>query len=248
MLKQTKSLMMTHTLYAAAMSLSLFPGMTMANMSVYPMELNVDSSGVAQIKVASKSDDIQFVRVRQKKILNPGTPQEKEVDVASWKEGGVVVTPAKFALAAGAMRVVRLVSLTAPTKESTWRVYFEGVKQPDSIFPSPSDKPAATAKLGVNVIWGALVHLAPEKGVVSLQFDPVQGTLKNNGTVRVPLKEIGICQADEKCRWIKEDATIYPDTERKLKTLSQTHGQKYKFRYFDWINKKSEEANLPVVQ
>jgi hypothetical protein len=40
--------------------------------------------------------------------------------------------------------------------------------------------------LGVNVIWGALIHLAPEKSVVSL--DPSQGTLKNNGTLRVPLR------------------------------------------------------------
>jgi hypothetical protein len=42
--------------------------------------------------------------------------------------------------------------------------------------------------LGVNVIWGALIHLAPEKSVVSLSIDPRRGTLKNNGTLRVPLR------------------------------------------------------------
>lgn len=156
---------MTTAFYVAALSLPFFSEMAMANMSVYPMELNMDKSGTAQIKVASKTDDIQFIRVRQKKILNPGTAQEKEIDVASWKEGGVVVTPEKFALAAGAMRVVRLVSLTPPEKETTWRVYFEGVKQPDSIIPGKAESPAATATLGVNVIWGALIHLAPEKKV-----------------------------------------------------------------------------------
>lgn len=246
-MKQNKLMNMTNTFYAAAISLSFFSEMTMANMSVYPMELNVESSGAAQIRVASKSDDIQFIRVRQKKILNPGTPQEKEIDVAAWKEGGVVVTPEKFALAAGALRVVRLVSLTAPAKESTWRVYFEGVKQPGSILPASSGG-AASAKLGVNVIWGALVHLAPEKVVVSLGINPARGTLKNDGTVRVPLKEIGVCDAADNCRWIKEDATIYPDTERQLKTLARAKGQKYKFRYFNWINKTAEEADLPVVQ
>lgn len=234
--------------YVVALSLPFFSEMTMANMSVYPMELNVDRSGAAQIKVASKTDDIQFIRVRQKKILNPGTAQEKEIDVASWKEGGVVVTPEKFALAAGAMRVVRLVSLTPPEKETTWRVYFEGVKQPDSIIPGRAETQAATATLGVNVIWGALVHLAPEKSVVSLSIDPLKGTLKNSGTLRVPLKEIGMCNADASCKWIKEDATIYPDTERKLKTLTNIHSQKYKFRYFNWVNKTAEEADLPVVQ
>ena len=247
-MKQKKRVNMTTAFYVAALSLPFFSEMAMANMSVYPMELNVDKSGAAQIKVASKTDDIQFIRVRQKKILNPGTAQEKEIDVASWKEDGVVVTPEKFALAAGAMRVVRLVSLMPPKKETTWRVYFEGVKQPDSIIPGKAESPAAMATLGVNVIWGALVHIAPEENVISLSFDPRRGTLKNNGTLRVPLREIGICDANSSCKWIKEDATIYPDTERKLKTLTMSHGQKYKFRYFNWVNKTAEEADLPVVQ
>lgn len=47
-------------LYLAALSMSFFAEMTQANMSVYPMELNVDSSGTAQIRVASKSDDMVF--------------------------------------------------------------------------------------------------------------------------------------------------------------------------------------------
>ena len=247
-MKQKNSVNKTTAFYIAALSLPFFSEMALANMSVYPMELNVDKSGAAQIKVASKTDDIQFIRVRQKKILNPGTAQEKEIDVASWKEDGVVVTPEKFALAAGAMRVVRLISLMPPKKETTWRVYFEGVKQPDSIIPGKAESPAAMATLGVNVIWGALVHIAPEENVISLSFDPRRGTLKNNGTLRVPLREIGICDANSSCKWIKEDATIYPDTERKLKTLTMSHGQKYKFRYFNWVNKTAEEADLPVVQ
>jgi hypothetical protein len=74
----------TSAFYVAALSLSFFSEMTMANMSVYPMELNVDSSGAAQIKVASKTDDIQFIRVRQKKILNPGTPRKKRL---TWHRG-----------------------------------------------------------------------------------------------------------------------------------------------------------------
>ena len=117
------------------------------------MELNVDKSGAAQIKVASKTDDIQFIRVRQKKILNPGTPQEKEIDVASWKEGGVVVTPEKFR-PCGRRNARGSPGIACTTgKETTWRVYFEGVKQPDSIIPGKAESPAATARLGVNVIW-----------------------------------------------------------------------------------------------
>ncbi|HAT3714614.1 TPA: fimbrial protein [Serratia marcescens] len=228
--------------------LCLFNGAAVANMSVYPMELGIDASGTAIIKVASKSDDIQFVRVTQKRIINPGTPQEKEVDVASWKREGLVVTPAKFALAAGSMRVVRLVSLLPPTTESTWRVYFEGVKQPDGFLSGENKSRSAEAKLGVNVIWGALVHIAPENPVVSLEIDPARGEIINKGSVRTPLKEIGFCRANASCKWIKEDATVYPGTQRKLKSLSANSSSTYKFRYFNWLSKTSEEADLPVAK
>jgi len=237
-----------YTFYALVLSLSFFSEISVANMTVYPMELNVDSSGTAQITVASKSDDIQFIRVKQKKILNPGTAQEKEIDVPAWQEGGIVVTPEKFALSAGAMRVVRLVSLVPPSKESTWRIYFQGVNQPDSITLKEQGHSAALAKIGVNVIWGALVHIAPAENHISLALDRTHGSLINKGTLRVPLKEIGICDEKDKCRWLKEEATIYPETERKLKTFSQSQGITYKFRYFNWINKTTEEAELPVVE
>jgi hypothetical protein len=83
------------------------------------------------------------------------------------------------------------------------------------------------------------------KSVVSLSISPTRGTLKNNGTLRVPLREIGICHTDESCKWVKEDATIYPDTERKLKTLTQVKGQKYKFRYFNWVKKQLKKLTYP---
>ncbi len=227
---------------------SLFSNVALANMSVYPMELGVDASGTAIIKVASKSDDIQFVRVTQKRIINPGTPHEKEVEIASWKKDGLIVTPAKFALAAGSMRVVRLVSLSPPTTESTWRVYFEGVKQPDVLSSGENKTRSAEAKLGVNVIWGALVHIAPEQPRVSLEINPELGGIINKGNVRVTLKAIGFCHANASCKWIKEDATVYPGTQRKLKSLSENSGATYKFRYFNWLSKTSEEAELPVTK
>lgn len=226
--------------------LFFFSCAALANMSVYPMELNVDTSGVAVIKVASKSDDIQFVRVTQKKIINPGTSQEKEVDVPSWEKGGMVVTPSKFALAAGSMRVVRLVSMTPPEKETTWRIYFEGVKQPSDFLSMKGKDSSAEEKLGVNIIWGALVHLAPENPLISLSVNPERGEVINNGTIRIPLKEIGICQGTSSCKWVKEDATIYPGMRKTLKSLSFNGGSKYKIRYFNWLSKTSEEAE-PLV-
>jgi hypothetical protein len=85
------------------------------------MELNVDKSGAAQIKVASKTDDIQFIRVRQKKILNPGTPRKKRL---MWPRGKKValLSPEKFALRQ-AQCAVRLVSLTPPEKDHLARLF-----------------------------------------------------------------------------------------------------------------------------
>lgn len=237
------------TLLATLPALALFSQSTLANMSVYPMEINVDASGAGQIKVSSKSDDIQFIRIKKKKIINPGTPQEKEIDVTSINEGALVVTPEKFALAAGSMRVVRLVSLMPEKKETAWRVYFEGVNQPDD----PAEEnglPAgnAQAKVGVNIIWGALVHLAPESASVALSINTAKGTVFNSGTLRVPLKEIGICNADSKCKWVEEHATVYPDTERQLKALNNmARGSHYKYRYFDWLERTTKEAEFHVV-
>jgi hypothetical protein len=243
--KQKNSVNKTTAPFIAALSLPFFSEMALANMSVYPMELNVDKSGAAQIKVASKTDDIQFIRVRQKKILNPGTPWKKRL---MWPRGKKVALLSRRKNSPCGRRNARgSWYRLPPEKETTWRVYFEGVKQPDSIIPA-RQKALRDGKTGRQCDLGRPDPSRTGKSVVSLTIDPLRGTLKNNGTLRVPLRKIGICDADSSCRWIKEDATIYPDTERKLKTLTKVQGQKYKFRYFNWLNKSAEEADLPVVQ
>jgi hypothetical protein len=84
---------MTTAFYVAALSLPFFSEMAMANMSVYPMELNVDKSGAAQIKVASKTDDIQFIRVRQRKFLIPARPRKKRLMWPRGKKAALLSRP-----------------------------------------------------------------------------------------------------------------------------------------------------------
>ncbi|MDX7626713.1 fimbrial protein, partial [Enterobacter bugandensis] len=98
-------------------------------MSVYPMEESVDTKGISQIKLIFKSDEVQFVKITLKKIMNPGTSSEKEVTADESNADEVAVVPAKIALAAGTERVVRIVSLLPPKKETTWRAYFESVDE-----------------------------------------------------------------------------------------------------------------------
>ncbi|WP_338501847.1 hypothetical protein VRB18_20050 [Erwinia aphidicola] len=118
--------------------------------------------------------------------------------------GQIIVTPQKIALAAGGERVVRIVSMTPPEKETTWRVYFEGVSE--TVFNAYSDEKSQAGKaaqVGVNIIWGALVHVAPRKARASLRYIPSTGNILNDGTLRIPVTEVGVCSPGGECRWEK---------------------------------------------
>lgn len=215
-----------------------------ANMSVYPMVVEMDSSGSSIVQVSSKSDEPQFVKVDTKIIRNPGTNNEKEEYLSQWESKGLIVTPQKFALASGVKRVIRLISIEPPEKETVWRVYFEGVAAPEELKVSP-EKSDFKPKIGVNLIWGVLVHVAPLKPVVSLKIDKASGEVVNTGTQRVPVKEIGVCDRQDSCKWFPENLTVYPDTGRRIKRINPNSSDTFKIRYFNWIDKTNQELALP---
>ncbi len=125
-----------------------------------------------------------------------------------------------------------------------WRVYFEGVAAPEELQTSP-EKSDFKPKIGVNLIWGVLVHVAPLKPVVSLKIDKASGEVVNTGTQRVPVKEIGVCDRQDSCKWFPENLTVYPDTSRKIKRINLNSRDTYKIRYFNWIDKTNQELALP---
>lgn len=229
----------------AAVIFSFSSGAALANMSIYPMNVEVGETGATQIKVMSQSDAVQFVKVTEKQIINPGTAQEKEVSVEGFAKNSLVITPQKLAISAGSQRVVRLVAVELPEKETTWRVYFEGVPElGDSAAVAESQTP--TTKVGISLVWGALVHVAPKMVVASLRLDAARGLVINDGTLRMPLREVGVCDLAGACHWQKETATIYPGTELKVDSLVARPGKKYKARFYHWLKKSVEEIDLPV--
>lgn len=236
-------MMLLPALFAAS---ALLPAR--ANMMVYPIETEVSPQGTAQIRVLSKSDDVQFINVTAKQIMSPGTPEEKEIPVDMSTSGALVVAPTKLALSAGSERIVRLVSMRPPQKESTWRLYFEGVKQPtsDTIADKNSEQ-HRQAQVGVSIIWGALIHVAPETIKASLAFNPTSGKVVNNGTIRLPLREIGACDSAGTCQWQKETATVYPGTELTLKSLKLTPEKNYRVKYYHWIDRTVKEIEIPAL-
>ena len=223
-----------------------FSGCALANMSIYPMNVEVGETGATQIKVMSQSDAVQFVRVTEKQIINPGTAQEKEVSVAGFAKNSLVITPQKLAISAGSQRLVRLVAVELPEKETTWRVYFEGVPELDDSAAAANSQ-APTTKVGISLVWGALVHVAPKVAVASLRLDAQRGLVINDGTLRMPLREVGICDQTGACHWQKETATVYPGTELKVASLIAQPGKKYKARFYHWLKKTVEEIDLPVT-
>lgn len=218
-------------------------------MMVYPMETEVGKNGAAQIKVLSQSDEVQFIKISLKKIINPGTPNEKEIPADISAGESLMVTPQKLALTAGGERIVRLVSLAFPPKETTWRVYFESVSE--NIFNKTNNgknTEIRTAEVGVSIVWGALVHVAPAEPIVSLKYNPGSAEVINKGTIRLPLRELAICDTTGECSWKKETSTVYPGTTIRLVGMRFSSEKKYRVKYYNWLKNATEEIELPANQ
>ncbi len=221
-------------------------GAAHAAMTVYPMEASIGRGGVSQVRVISQGDKVQFIKINVKKIINPGTKLEHEISVGMDDTADLIVTPSKIALSAGSERVVRLISLTPPEKETTWRAYFEGVRGEDFIdYPDGNNK--SNASIGVNIVWGALIHVMPKKIVPSIKIRRLnEGRIVNDGTIRIPIKEIGVCDKNGECKWKKMTVIVYPDMELDIKKFNFVTGVKYRVKYLNWISKKIEEIPLSV--
>lgn len=231
-------------LLAAVISLPLD-----AAMYVYPMETSVGENGASQLRVISQDNEVQFVKIKLKKILSPGTNKENEIDSDMSDAAQLIVTPQKIALAAGGERIVRIVAINSPQKETTWRVYFEGVNEAAYNFtPGQDVNTAGDAQVGVSIIWGVLVHVAPQKAVAGVEYNSTSGKVANTGTIRIQVKEIGTCRSASDCTWEKKDLTLYPDSELAIPGVTFKPGNLYKIKYFNWIKNTEEVMELPVLQ
>lgn len=222
---------------------------SVAAMYVYPMEASLDDKGTRQLTLLSKDDDVQFVKVTLKRIENPGTPQEREVVSDIGGDTGIAVVPSKIALAAGSERIVRIVSMLPPEKETTWRIYFESVDKNTftSEVTGKSPNKDISTRVGVNIIWGVLLHVPPQNAMVSIKYRPGTSEILNDGTVRLPLKEIGICDKYGNCKWQNKVKTIYPDMHIILKGFTFRQGEYYRFRYTDVTTGNMKEITPEVL-
>lgn len=227
----------------------MFATSAWANMSVYPMEVTLNNQGAAQVQTLSQSSEAQFIRVSIKRIERPATPFEKETLVKDAISHSLIATPDKFALASGSQRIIRLISLQPPEKETAWRVYFEAVGAPDELKDKMHQQNKISNQLGISLVWGVLVHIPPQTPLLSLSR-LASGEIKNSGTVRVVIREVALCsdpQSSHSCQWRKEHATVYPDESLQFKAWTPAElnlAQQVRIKYVDQKTRNMNEYVL----
>lgn len=221
----------------------------LANMSVYPMEVTLNSQGAAQVQTLSQSGEAQFIKVSIKRIDRPATQFEKETLIEDAVSRSLIATPDKFALASGSQRIIRLISLQPPEKETAWRVYFEAVGAPEELKDNTGQDNKISNQLGINLVWGVLVHIPPQHAVLSL-LPLSSGEVKNNGTVRIAIREVAFClqkNSSSSCQWKQEHATIYPDETLRFKAWTPDEiksAQEIRIKYVDQKTRSMNEYVL----
>lgn len=213
-----------------------------AGIDVYPMEIGLKSDNQATVQIHASGDNTEFIKVQVKKIVNPGTAKESLQDYNPAVDSELIVSPQKLAIAPGTTRLVRLLTMNKPKQETTWRIYMRGVSPQKMELGETKQQ----AELNVSLIYGVLVHVAPEKTVVSLSYNPATGVMTNSGTVRIPIKQFGVCDTAGKCKWLTEKVTIYPGMTRKLEIGNSKITSDYRIKYLDWQNHSVKETTLEI--
>jgi len=196
-----------------------------ANLSIHPMRAAVDAKRGTHIRVYSQSTIPQYVQTRLRRIVNPATPAEEEQEMEA-SDAAIAITPGKFALSGGGNRLIRVIPLQQVQKETAYRLYFEGVRGPDDA-PLEDDE-GAQANIGVSLVWGALVNVTPDDGVVDLRLQ--DNTLHNTGTLRVGIIGAEECTAAGTCTPHPVSHSLYPDAALTLPFQLQP-GNSLQLRY-----------------
>lgn len=218
------------------------PFLAQSNMTVYPMAVSINSQGEGNVRVISKSNEVQYIKATVFRIDNPSTPQENEVEIKSGDANHLVVMPPKFALPAGSSKTVRFVAMEPEQKEKNYRVKFEAVP---SIDDATTNKKDLAMQLTVNLIWGIVVSVPPQQPVAKLDIS-ADKNLINNGNQRLKILTIDYCKnnGSVKCRTQTVNKNIFPGQVRMLESISGD--DKIVVKYNNWITKDNGEFELAI--
>lgn len=212
-----------------------------ANVTVFPMRVMLTPQGNGVVHVLSKSTETRFMAVDVRRVEHPATTQEHEVKVKMGSDDSLVVTPARFALPAGASQSLRFVSLKPLQKEVSYRVWINAVpgSTPDVTVPAGNDD--VNAAVGIDMIWGVVVNVPPEHPQVNLEIDTSAQRIANRGNIHAVITRIGDCRDNNDCRWTDINKSVYADetldiSAAKIKGQSL---QNIKLEYIDAVTNKT---------
>ncbi|RQR61988.1 fimbrial protein TcfA [Burkholderia sp. Bp9002] len=238
----------TGRLLLAAIAMSLVSSIAGANMLVYPMSASIGAGKglAAELRIYSKSDATQYVKVIAKRVIDPATDHEREEVSMNSGDDAVVISPAKFALPAGGTRLVRVIPLGVPQKEVLYRVYLQPAAAPsDDESPAKDD---VSGKVNFSLVWAPLVRVLPKTAVPDL--DVSNGALTNTGNVRIGLLDAGACRSekdDSSCQWTKFERSVYPDQQFKLEGLHSAPYVRIRYRVEGMANVQQKVVRAPSV-
>ncbi|WP_279607669.1 fimbrial protein [Burkholderia ambifaria] len=200
-------------------------------MLVYPMAVSIagGKDSAAELRVYSKSDATQYVKVIAKRVIDPATDREREDADMDFGDDGVVISPAKFALPAGGTRLVRVIPLGVPQKEVLYRVYLQPVAAP--VEEASSVAGDVSGKVDFSLVWAPLVRVLPKTTVTGFRVS--DGTLANTGNVRIGLIDAAACQSEKdesSCEWKKFERSVYPDQQFRLDGLHSAPYVRIRYR------------------
>lgn len=223
-----------------------FPAL--ANFMVYPMSSTVVAGNDSLIRVYSKSEATQYIRINVKKIVNPATETEKEENVQSWNENNLIASPNKIILPAGGSKAVRMTQIEPPENEVLYRVYFESVSAEPDKKEVEVGNGKTKASLSLNIVFAALVRVLPKKVNIALEakLDESKIILKNIGNVRAGVQKISLCNNDKinsECSTIDLNKFIYPKAENKIPIA---FGKKFSWVIVQIKKDDGEKITLPL--
>lgn len=227
----------------AASILILVSAPCWSNIEVSPMNAIVPPQGVTLVTVTSKAEGVRFIQTSVKQVLSPATKQENEVAENMSNIENIFVSPSKFVLAAGQSHNIRLVTMNLPATEKVYRLYIESLPAKDGEAKVDTDK--LKTEVGIDLVWGVVVHVPPSNLVIRLTFDSATHQIINDGNFHLKISRVGYCtdsNNDDTCRWFKTNKNLYPS--QKLALPENHQSGKIKVDYYNEYKNSSAEAVL----
>ena len=150
------------------------------------------------IEVVNLDPDLLYLAVEPREVIDPGTEDEQRIERSDPEQMGLLVSPERAVVEAGARRIVRLSLLQAPeAQDRVWRVTFRPV-------PAGTDGAAGTgSQLRILAAYNVLViaYSPVPRADLAAQRQGRRLRLQNLGNSNALLFDGEQCdQAGEQCR------------------------------------------------